>query len=109
MLAHPSTMKPPAEAAESDSRELARRKYLRRRLDGIATAFELSGDHFGGMHTLRRIDYSDGGVGGLTDDVIAQGTEVTVGFQAPDCVAHIGRVITCKRCENGYRVGVAFE
>jgi hypothetical protein len=99
-------MKRAEEVAESVSRVFARRKFSRRRLDGIATAFELSGKHFGGIYTLRRIDYSDGGVGGITDALVAQGTLVTVGFQSRECMAHLGRVVSC---EDGYRVGVAFQ
>lgn len=109
MLAHPGMTKKAAEETKSTPRALARRKFSRRRFDGIATAFELSGEHFGGIHTLTHIDYSDGGVGGITDAVIAQGTSVTVGFQSRECISHLGRIITCIPTGKGYRVGVAFE
>jgi hypothetical protein len=111
MLAQSGVKNQAAEAAENNPRILrfARRKLDRRQIDGIATVFELSGEHFGRMHTLVRIDYSDGGVNGISDRVIAQGTSITVGFQSRDCIAHSGRVITCTRYENGYRVGIAFK
>jgi hypothetical protein len=102
-------MKKAADADESDPPMFARRKFSRRRLDGIATVSELSGEHFGGMHTLMRIDDSDGGVSGMTDAIIAQSTSVTVGFQSRDYIAHLGRVITCIPSEDGYRVDVAFK
>jgi hypothetical protein len=97
------------EVAESKPLRLARRKVSRRRLDGIATVFELSGEHFGRMHTLMRIDCSDRAASGFTDAVIRQGTSITIGFQTPDCIAHLGRIVTCIRAEDRYRVGIAFE
>ena len=108
MSAHSGMMEKPV-GAESVPRVFARRKSSRRRLGGIATAFELSGGHFGGMHTLRLIEYSDGGVGGITDALVAQGTLVTVGFQSRQCMAHLGRVVSCVPFEDGYHVGVAFK
>jgi hypothetical protein len=107
--AHSGMMEKPAEAAESGPRMFAMRKFSRRRLGGIATVFELSGGHFGGMHTLRRVEYSDAGVGGITDALVARGTAVTVGFQSRQCMAHLGRVVSCVPFEDGYHVGVAFK
>jgi hypothetical protein len=109
MSAHSGIRIKPVEVAESNPPSLARRKLSRRRLDGIATVFELSGQHFGRMRTLMRIDYSDGGMSGLADSVITRGTPVTIGFQTPGCIAHLGQVITCIRSEDGYRVSIAFN
>ena len=111
MLAQSGVKNQAAEAVGSNQRMFlfSRRKLDRRKLDGIATVFELSGEHFGRMHTLARIDYSDEGVGGLTDRVITQGTSITVGFQSRDCIAHVGRVISCVRCDEVYHIGIVFK
>ena len=111
MLAQSGVKNQAAQAAENNPRMLlfARRKLDRRQLDGIATVFELSGEHFGRIHTLARIDYSDGGVSGISDRVIAQSTSITVGFQSRDCIAHLGRVIRCVRCDEVYHVDILFK
>lgn len=74
MSTPPGRTQPDTQAAENnpDTPLSARRLLIDRRLEGVATVFELSGGHFGEMHTLARIDYSDGGVNGISDRVIAQ-------------------------------------
>jgi hypothetical protein len=111
MSAHSRVVNRAAKTDKSDTRIslFARRKLHRLRIDGLATVFELSGEYFGRMHTLMRIDYSDEGVNGITDAAIAQGTSITIGFQASDCTAHLGRIVSCTHSENGYRIGVAFN
>ena len=86
-----------------------RRQFDRWGLDGVATAFELGGNTFGRMHTLKMIDYSDMGMGAATDTVIPPGTTVSVGFQTPGYIAKRGTVIRCLPCGDGYRVAVGFE
>ncbi len=86
-----------------------RRQLDRWGLDGIATAFELGGEAFGRMHTLKMIDYSDLGMGAASETVIPPGTEVSVGFQSPGYIAKRGTVIRCLPNGDGYRVAVGFE
>jgi hypothetical protein len=86
-----------------------RRQADRWPLGGVATAFELAGDSFGRMHTLRTADYSHDGMGALTDDVIQPGSLVSIGFQEPGYTAKRGTVVRCLPCGDGYRVGIVFE
>jgi hypothetical protein len=86
-----------------------RRRFDRRLIDGVATLFELTGDRFGSIHTTTTIDYSDGGMAALSDELIPPGTTVSVGFQSPQCTSRHGRVVRCIPTERGYRVAVAFQ
>ena len=86
-----------------------RRRVDRWRLDGHATAFVLSGDHFGHMQELQMIDYSSDGLGAVCDGPMPPGAEVSIGFSAPGHAAKRGRVIRCLPCGEGYRVAVQFQ
>lgn len=86
-----------------------RRQHDRWPLDGAATAFELASDSFGRMHDLRMRDFSHHGMAAWSDTAIAPGTTVSVGFQAPGCLARRGVVLRCLPCGRGYEMAVAFE
>ena len=86
-----------------------RRQADRWPIDGVATAFELAGDGFGRTHTLRMLDYSNDGIGAVSDTVIAPGTTVSLGFQSPGYPARRGTIARCLPCGEGYRVAVIFE
>jgi hypothetical protein len=86
-----------------------RRQSDRWTIDGAATAFELAGDGFGRTHALRMLDYSDLGMGAISDSVIAPGTTISVGFQSPGYLARRGTVARCLPCGDGYRIAVLFE
>ncbi len=86
-----------------------RRRSCRTGLDGVATAFELKGDHFGVIHTLGKVDYSESGMGALSADAVRCGTFLSIGFQDPGHGAKFGAVIRCERDRDGFRLGVSFE
>ena len=93
----------------TESLPFERRQINRWPLEGAATAFELGGEAFGQMHTLRLLDFSDRGVGVISDTMIAPGTTVSIGFDRPDCVARRADVIRCEPCGEGYRVAMRFQ
>jgi hypothetical protein len=86
-----------------------RRQVDRWPADGAATAFELGGDDFGSMHALRMLDFSDHGMGAFSDTVLTPGTTISIGFQAPGCIARRGDVVRCEPCGEGYRIAVRFQ
>ncbi len=90
-------------------RSADRRQYCRTWLDGVATAFELKGDHFGEIHTLSTVDYSESGMGASSTDAVRCGTFLSIGFQDPGHGAKFGAVIRCERDRGGFRLGVSFE
>ena len=100
---------PADEAGAYEPLRFERRQCDRWGLDGVATAFELAGDGFGRMHTLKMLNYSDGGLGAISDSVIPLGTTVSIGFQAPGYIAKRGVVLRCLPCGEGYRVAIGFE
>lgn len=76
---------------------------------GSATAFELSGQHFGQMHNLRQLAFTSAGLEADSDDGIHCGIAVTVGFQAEEHSARRGRVTACEQREEIYHIAVAIE
>jgi len=90
-------------------RRVERRRSKRRSLDGVATAFELDSRHFGQMHTLCELSYSDCGMGASCPDAMDRGTCVSVGFQSRECPARFGSVIRCDRTGEGYRLAIRFQ
>ncbi len=78
-------------------------------LQGVATAFCLSGDQFGKMHELTVLDYSYDGLGAQSDTVLHPGMIVSVGFQSPGHTSKRGTVLRCVPCGNGYRVAIQFQ
>lgn len=86
-----------------------RRQRDRWPMDGGATAFQLAGDSFGRMHALHMHDYSEHGMGAISETPIPPGSIVSVGFQAPGHLAKRGEVIRCEPCGEGYRVAIIFE
>jgi len=102
----------PQPAGERDACEplrFERRQCDRWGLEGVATVFELAGDGFGRMHTLKMLDYSEGGLGAVSDTVIPLGSTVSIGFQAPGYIAKRGVVMRCAPCGHGYHVAIGFE
>jgi hypothetical protein len=77
--------------------------------DFAATAFELGGNSFGHMHQIRVVDYSDGGLGAISDTPIAPGSIISIGFASPGMSAKRGTVLRCTPCGNGYRLSIRFE
>jgi hypothetical protein len=102
-------LRQPAASQDHQPLRFERRQSDRWRLDGVATAFELGGEAFGRMHTLRMLDYSDGGVGAQCDSVLPPGTPVSIGFQSPGYIARRGVVTRCRPCGEGYRIAIEFE
>ena len=86
-----------------------RRQSDRWTIDGVATAFELAGEHFGRTHALRMLDYSDAGIGAISDTVMSPGTAVSIGFQSPGYPARRGTIARCLPCGDGYRMAIVFE
>ncbi|MDY7110056.1 MAG: PilZ domain-containing protein [Planctomycetota bacterium] len=100
---------PADESGAYEPLRFERRQCDRWGLNGVATAFELAGDGFGRMHTLRMVDYSEGGLGAVSDSVIPLGAAVSVGFQSPGYPAKRGVILRCTPCGDGYRVAIGFE
>jgi hypothetical protein len=86
-----------------------RRANDRWQANGSATAFRLSGTHFGTTHELSLMDCSDDGLGAISDTVIEPGTIVSVAFQAPGIMAKRGTVLRCLPCGNGYRIAIQYQ
>jgi len=86
-----------------------RRQSDRWGMEGVATAFELAGENFGRMHTLKMLNYSHLGMGSLSETAIPPGTVVSIGFQAPGYLAKRGSVLRCVPRGEGYNVAVLFE
>jgi hypothetical protein len=99
----------PSQSGPSGVLRFEQRFSDRWQAEGVATAFQLAGEQFGTMHTLRLIDYSSDGLGALCDTPIEPGTLVSVGFQAPGRIAKRGAVTRCLPCGDGYHVGIQFE
>ena len=99
----------PERRAQDGPYRFERRQGDRWSLAGVATAFELAGERFGRTHTLRRCDYSGGGLGGVSDTAIAPGTSVSLGFETRGYPARHGVVARCMPCGEGYRVAICFE
>jgi len=101
---------PPVQSdQEHNPLRFERRDVDRWPIEGVGTAFRLSGEKFGQMHDLRMLDYSDDGLGAISDTVIDPGTIVSVGFQAPGYIAKRGTVLRCTPCGEGYRVAIQFQ
>jgi len=88
---------------------LERREVDRWPIEGAATAFSMSSESFGRMHDLRMLDYSEYGLGAISDTAMAPGTIVSIGFQAPGYLAKRGTVERCTACGEGYRLAIQFE
>lgn len=88
---------------------LERRQVDRWPMQGIATGFCISGEAFGQMHDLRMLDFSDRGLGAISDQPIDPGTTLSIGFQSPGYCAKCGVVQRCTPCGEGYRVAIRFE
>lgn len=86
-----------------------RRDSERRRLDGVATVFCLSGACFGEMHELNTLDYSSGGLAAMSDRAIAPGTLLSIGFSTQGMLARRGIVRRCLPSGEGYRLSIEFE
>jgi hypothetical protein len=103
-----TTEQTPDQFAESSLR-FERRTADRWTSQGTATAFHVSGEHFGELHELRLRDVSNEGLGAISQTVIEPGTIVTLGFSNPGYLARRGTVVRCLPCGEGYRVAVRFE
>jgi hypothetical protein len=86
-----------------------RREFDRWPAEGAATAFELASGSFGRIHALRMRDFSDHGMAAVSDTVITPGTTVSIGFQAPGCLARRGVVLRCLPCGHGYEIAVGYD
>jgi hypothetical protein len=95
--------------AETHALRFERREHDRWPVEGVATVFELGGEKFGRMHTLRMLDCGSDGLGALTDGPIEPGAVVSIGFQAPGLLSRRGTITRCMPCGSGYRVGLQFE
>ena len=97
----------PLEAPAPRVLKFERRRAPRVPAEGAALAFETGGDGFGRRHELELVDFSAGGVGAITDTMIAPGSPVTISFRT-DGEAAQGQVVRCLPCGRGYRVAIAF-
>ncbi len=97
----------PAQIIATD--HLNRRSCNRWNLDGIATAFELDGNGFGRIHTLKRVECSDRALGAVTQEAVYCGTQVSIGFQDRKHRARFGSVVRCDQADEGFRLAVVFE
>ncbi|MDY7107764.1 MAG: PilZ domain-containing protein [Planctomycetota bacterium] len=89
-------------------RRTERRRSPRAPVEGHATAFCLGGGHFGETFTMDACDYCPGGMAAVSSEPLPAGCDVSVGFEAPHCLAGRGRVLRCQPCEEGYRVAIRF-
>jgi hypothetical protein len=78
-------------------------------VEGVATAFELSGPLFGQMHALRDLAFTNVGLEAECAEGISCGTTVSIGFQSRAHSARRGRVMTCERHMAAYHIAVAIE
>jgi hypothetical protein len=78
-------------------------------VDGHATAFCLGSGHFGKMFTMEACDYCSGGMAALSSEPLPAGCDVSIGFEARQCLAGRGTVLRCQPCEEGYRVAIQFS
>jgi hypothetical protein len=94
---------------EQPSLRFERRQADRWSQHGAASAFRLAGERFGQIHDLKMLDYSFEGMGAHCAEPIEPGTLVSIGFQAPGCIAKRGVVTRCLPSGDGYRIGIRFE
>jgi hypothetical protein len=99
---------------ESEHTELARRfgynyNGAAEPIEGAATAFELSSEHFGQMHHLTDLAFTENGLEASSEDPMPCGVAVTIGFQSEACCARRGRVTACEPYESFYHVAVAID
>ena len=92
-----------------ESLRFERRGADRWPVDGVATAFCVSGEHFGRMHELHSIDYSHDGLAADSGTPIEPGTSISIGFQAPGLLARRGTVLRCTSRDDAHRIAVQFE
>jgi len=76
--------------------------------DGVATAFELSGDRFGAIHTLTAMEIGSTCLRAWTDSAIPEGTTISLGFQDRNQIAKRGAVTRCEHADSGYRLFIDF-
>ena len=69
-LPHPATSSNPGQRTDL---LLDRRHAPRTHVEGCATAFCLGSGHFGQMHTMRTVDYCEGGVSAYSETPIPPG------------------------------------
>ncbi|MHC5022321.1 MAG: PilZ domain-containing protein [Planctomycetota bacterium] len=86
-----------------------RRRAPRWPLSGRATACRLGGYEFGRLQDLRLMDYSDGGIGALSDSPLAPGTMISIGFEPDQLGSRRGVVRRCLPCGRGYHVAIQFD
>ena len=86
-----------------------RRQQDRWPLNCAATALCIQGDHFGQMLLLHTIDTGHGGMGAVSEEPMAPGTSVTLGFESPDYRARHGVVVASSSLGDGYRLAIRFE
>ena len=98
-----------APAAGIASLRFERRRHDRWPAHGLARAYGTAGDEFGKRYTLTLIDESTEGMGARSDQPLAPGTVVSVGFAAPGHTAKTGVVLRCRPRGDGYHVAIRFE
>lgn len=89
-------------------------RFERRQVDrwpaqGAASAFCLTGDAFGRICDLSLADYSHDGMAAHSNDWLAPGSEISIGFAAPGYLARRGTVLRCEPCGQGYRLAIQFQ
>ena len=78
-------------------------------IPGSATVFHLEGDQFGLMHEVVELSLCGEGVEAISNDPMAPGAIVSLGFEAPGQHARRGEIVGCVRCESGWKIGIAFD
>ena len=78
-------------------------------IPGSATVFHLEGDDFGVMHEVVELALCGDGVEGTATKPVVPGSVVSLGFEAPGHPARRGEIVGCVRCEDGWKIGIAFD
>jgi|AJXC01.1.fsa_nt_gi hypothetical protein len=78
-------------------------------IPGAATVFHLEGDEFGIMHEVVELTLCGHGIEGTSSAPVIPGAQVSLGFEAPGHPARRGEIIGCVRCEEGWKIGIAFD
>lgn len=78
-------------------------------IPGSATVFHLEGDDFGVMHEVVELALCGDGVEGTSPEPVVPGSVVSLGFEAPGHPARRGEIVDCVRCDEGWKIGIAFD
>ena len=78
-------------------------------IPGMATVFHLEGDDFGLMHEVVELSLCGRGIEATSPQPVVPGSVVSLGFEAPGHPARPGEIVGCVRCDEGWKIGIAFD